>query len=107
MAVLSLSQPHRDCLVSGSYDRTVREFDLRVPVSLSAEHHEHKGPVVSLACSGDYVYTGGEDRRVCVWDRRTRQILQTVKVWADILSTITMWATHTHTHTHTNIYIHR
>ena len=49
-------------------------------MSLVAEHTEHRGPVIALASAGPYVYTGGEDRVVRVWDRRSHQILQTVKV---------------------------
>lgn len=72
--------PQPSCLVTSSYDKKVREFDLRVPVSLVADHQEHKKPVLAVASSEHYVYSGGEDKSVCVWDRRGRGILQTVKV---------------------------
>ena len=79
-AVLALAFPQPSCLVTGCNDKKVREFDLRVPVSLVADHQEHKKPVLSLASSEDYVYSGGEDKTVCVWDRRGRGVPQTVKV---------------------------
>lgn len=66
--------------MTSSNDKKVREFDLRVPVSLVADHQEHKKPVLTLASSEHYVYSGGEDKSVCVWDRRARGVLQTVKV---------------------------
>ena len=61
-------------------DRRVREFDMRVPVSLVADHHEHTGPVLGLTCSKNYVFSGGEDKKLCVWDRRARSVLQTLRV---------------------------
>ena len=79
-AILSLALPEPNTLVSTTYDKRVKEFDLRMPPSLVAEHTEHRAPVLALACSDSYVYTGGEDRCVCVWDRRSHQVLQTVKV---------------------------
>lgn len=79
-AVLCLALPEPNALITTTYRKKVREFDLRVPVSLVAEHMEHRGPVIALASAGPYVYTGGEDRVVRVWDRRSHQILQTVKV---------------------------
>ena len=36
--------------------------------------------VVGVACSESYVYSGGEDKCVMVWDRRQRRVLQTVRV---------------------------
>lgn len=79
-AVLALQFPQPSCLVSTSYDKTVREFDLRVPISLVADHQEHKKPVLALATTENYVYSAGEDRTVCMWDRRSRNILQSQKV---------------------------
>lgn len=80
--------PQPSCLVTSSYDKKVREFDLRVPVSLVADHQEHKKPVLAVASSEHYVYSGGEDKSVCVWDRRGRGILQTVKVCYVVWSAI-------------------
>jgi hypothetical protein len=79
-AILSLALPEPNTLVSTTYDKRVKEFDLRMPPSLVAEHTEHRAPVLALACSDSYVYTGGEDKCVCVWDRRSHQVLQTVKL---------------------------
>ena len=79
-AVLCLSIPEPNSLVTCGVDRRVREFDMRVPVSLVADHHEHTGPVLGLTCSKNYVYSGGEDKKLCVWDRRARSVLQTLRV---------------------------
>ena len=79
-AILSLALPEPNTLVSTTYDKRVKEFDLRMPPSLVAEHTEHRAPVLALACSDSYVYTGGEDRDVCVWDKRSHQVLQTMQV---------------------------
>ena len=84
-AVLALDFPQPSCLATTSYDKKVREFDLRLPVSLLASHQEHRKPVLALASTENYLYSGGEDKTVCVWDRRTRKILQTVKVCVCIL----------------------
>ena len=54
---------------------------MRVPVSLVADHQEHTGPVLGLTCSKNYVYSGGEDKKLCVWDRRARSVLQTLRVY--------------------------
>ena len=54
--------PQSNLLVTCSADKTVREFDLRVPVSLLANHQRHRHVVVGVACSESYVYSGGEDK---------------------------------------------
>ena len=54
---------------------------MRVPVSLVADHQEHTGPVLGLTCSKNYVFSGGEDKKLCVWDRRARSVLQTLRVY--------------------------
>ena len=79
-AVLSLAIPQPNSLVTCNVDKHVREFDLRTPVSLVAEHCVHRRSVLALACSEQCVYSGGEEGSVCVWDRRSRQVLQTLKV---------------------------
>ncbi len=78
--MLSLHVPQQGTLVSGSWDKHVRMFDLRMPVSVVADHCEHSKPVLCLTTSGDYVYSGSEDKTVCVWDRRAQQLLQKVRV---------------------------
>ncbi len=79
-AVLSLHMPQSGTLVSGSCDKHVRIFDLRIPVSVVALHHEHTKPVLCLAATDNYVYSGSEDKSLCVWDRRAQRLLQRIKV---------------------------
>lgn len=79
-AVLSLALPNANTLITTCHDKAVREFDLRTPISVVADHRRHKKAVLALAVNGQYVYTGGEGNTVCVWDRRSRDILQNVKV---------------------------
>ena len=66
--------------MTSSVDKGVREFDLRIPVSLVTDHQEHSRPVMALTCSENYVYSGGEDKTLCVWDRRSQSVLQTLRV---------------------------
>ena len=68
--------------MTSSVDKRVREFDLRIPVSLVTDHQEHSRPVMALTCSENYVYSGGEDKTLCVWDRRSQSVLQTLRVCA-------------------------
>ena len=53
---------------------------MRVPVSVVSSHQEHSRPVLCLAATEHYLYSGSEDKSVCVWDRRADQLLQRVKV---------------------------
>ena len=80
VAVLCLAMPEPNVLVSGSYDKQVRVLDMRVPVSVVSSHQEHSRPVLCLAATEHYLYSGSEDKNVCVWDRRAEQILQREKV---------------------------
>ena len=68
--------------MTSSVDKRVREFDLRISVSLVTDHQEHSRPVMALTCSENYVYSGGEDKTLCVWDRRSQSVLQTLRVCA-------------------------
>ena len=79
-AVLSLDIPQRDVLVSASYDKTVRELDIRTPVSIHSSHTQHTKPVLSLTTTDRYIYSASEDKTVCVWDRRGQGELQRVLV---------------------------
>ena len=78
--MLSLHMPQPAVLVSGCHDKHVREFDLRIPISVVNGHQEHAKPVLCLAATEQYVYSGSEDKTVCVWDRRAQQQLQKIKV---------------------------
>ena len=79
-AVLCLDMPEENTLVSGSYDKNVRLFDLRVPISEMASYKEHSKPVLCLAATDRYIYSGSEDKSLCVWDRRAQSQLQKIKV---------------------------
>ena len=79
-AVLCLAMPQPNVLASGSYDKQVRVLDMRMPVSVVASHQEHSRPVLCLAATEHHLYTGSEDKSVCVWDRRAERLLQRIKV---------------------------
>ena len=79
-AVLCLAMPQPNVLASGSYDKQVRVLDMRVPVSVVSSHQEHSRPVLCLAVTEHHLYTGSEDKSVCVWDRRAERLLQRIKV---------------------------
>lgn len=77
-AVLSLVFPESHVLMTGCFDKQIREFDLRNPISLTTTLTGHKGPVLCLGSSGPYIFSASEDKTVCVWDRRTQKRLQKV-----------------------------
>ena len=79
-AVLGLHMPSPDLLVSACQDRHVRLLDLRLPVSVAGQHKTHKRSVLCVAASHNYVYSGGEDKSVCVWDIRKQAVLDQVTV---------------------------
>ena len=66
--------------MSASYDKNVRLFDLRVPISEVASYKEHSKPVLCVAATDRYIYSGSEDKSLCVWDRRAQSQLQKIKV---------------------------
>lgn len=79
-AVLSLCIPERDQLISSCYDKHVRVMDLRTPVSVQYFHQEHSKPVLCVAASHGIVYSGSEDKTLCVWDLRAQRLLQKLQV---------------------------
>lgn len=79
-AVLSLCIPERDQLISSCYDKHVRVMDLRTPVSVQHFHQEHSKPVLCVAASNGVIYSGSEDRTLCVWDLRGQRLLQKLQV---------------------------
>lgn len=79
-AVLSLCIPGRDQLISSCYDKHVRVMDLRTPVSVQHFHQEHSRPVLCVAAGNGVVYSGSEDKTVCVWDLRAQRLLQKLQV---------------------------
>ena len=79
-AILCLGMPEPNVVVTGSYDKHVRLLDLRQPVSVQSSYKEHTRPVLTLAATDWYIYTGSEDKTLCVWDRRNEKELQRIKV---------------------------
>ena len=79
-AVLSLCIPERDQLISSCYDKHVRVMDLRTPGSVQHFHHEHSKPVLCVAASNGVVYSGSEDKTLCVWDLRAQRLMQKLQV---------------------------
>ena len=79
-AVLSLHIPARDQLISSCYDKYVRVMDLRTPVSVQHSYKEHSKPVLCVAAANGVVYSGSEDKTLCVWDLRAQRLLQKLQV---------------------------
>ena len=79
-AVLSLCMSARDQLISSCYDKHVRVMDLRTPVSVQQFHQHHSRPVLSVAATDRVVYSGSEDKTLCVFDLRARGLLQKLQV---------------------------
>ena len=50
-AVLSLTMPLPNHLVSSCFDKKVREIDLRQPITVSVCHSDHTHSVLSVAAS--------------------------------------------------------
>ena len=55
-------------------------MDLRTPVSVQHFHQEHSRPVLCVAAGNGVVYSGSEDKTVCVWDLRAQRLLQKLQV---------------------------
>ena len=83
-AVLSLCIPTRDQLISSCYDKHVRVMDLRTPVSVQQSHQHHSKPVLCVAGKDTLVYSGSEDKSLCVWDLRAQRLLQKLQVYKSI-----------------------
>ena len=84
-AVLSLCIPERDQLISSCYDKHVRVMDLRTPVSVQYSHQQHSKPVLCVAASSGVIYSGSEDKSLCVWDLRAQRLLQKLQVCDTVL----------------------
>ena len=65
------------------YDKHVRVMDLRTPVSVQQFHQQHSRPVLSVVATDRVVYSGSEDKTLCVWDLRARGLLQKLQVYND------------------------
>ncbi|XP_064386257.1 F-box/WD repeat-containing protein 9-like [Halichondria panicea] len=78
--VLSLTMPQPNQLVSTCQDKRVREIDLRQPIGVTICHTEHTQSVLSVAANERFIYSGSEDKSVCVWDRRAHKLLQRIKL---------------------------
>ena len=55
-------------------------MDLRTPVSVQQFHKQHAKPVLCVAATENVVYSGSEDRSLCVWDLRAQRLLQKLEV---------------------------
>ena len=66
--------------MTGCFDKQIREFDVRKPISQTSTLSGHRGPVLCLGSTGHYVFSASDDKTVCVWDRRTLKRLQKVTV---------------------------
>lgn len=55
-------------------------MDFRTDFSVSAQHQCHQSSVLTVAASEHYIYSGSEDKTLCVWDRRAQNMLQKIPV---------------------------
>jgi len=55
-------------------------MDLRLPVSVTCHHKTHRRSVLCVAAIHNYVYSGSEDKNVCVWDVRKQEMLEQISV---------------------------
>ena len=55
-------------------------MDLRTPVSVQQSHKQHTKPVLCVAAADNLVYSGSEDKSLCVWDLRAEALLQKLEV---------------------------
>ena len=74
-----------DYLFSGSYDQTVRAWQLPTAGSstalvCAAVLHKHRGPVRALANVGSAVFSGSYDNTVCCWDANVRSSLHMLTI---------------------------
>lgn len=79
-AVLGLHLGSPDVLVSACQDKHVRVMDLRAPFTVSAQHRTHQSSVLCVAAAEHYIYSGGEDKKLHVWDLRNSKLLQKIQV---------------------------
>ena len=91
-AILGVAFPEPQLILTSSSDKHVRGFDLRDRDGSSPFRDglyvrqpdvigEHSKAVLCVAASGNYVYSGSEDRTVKLWDRRNlNEVLAKSKV---------------------------
>ena len=91
-AILGVAFPEPHLILTSSSDKHVRGFDLRDRDGSSPFRDrlyvrqpdvigEHSKAVLCVAASGNYVYSGSEDRTVKLWDRRNlNEVLAKSKV---------------------------
>ena len=89
---MGVAFPERHLILTSSSDKHVRGFDLRDRGGSSPFRDglyvrqpdvigEHSKAVLCVAASGNYVYSGSEDRTVKLWDRRNlNEVLAKSKV---------------------------
>ena len=89
---MGVAFPERQLILTSSSDKHVRGFDLRDRDGSSPVRDrlyvrqpdiigEHSKAVLCVAASGNYVYSGSEDRTVKLWDRRNlNEVLAKSKV---------------------------
>uniref|UniRef100_A0A8C5PSC9 F-box and WD repeat domain containing 9 n=1 Tax=Leptobrachium leishanense TaxID=445787 RepID=A0A8C5PSC9_9ANUR len=69
-----------DILVAGSYDKRVSVYDPRASSPLIRSRKIHSSPVLSLVADDRHIVSGGEDRTLVVFDRRTNSVLQRIQL---------------------------
>lgn len=65
-------------LFTGSKDRTIREWNLTTGCVERVISGVHDSSVLSICVSGDFVASGGSDRKVAVWNLREDKLVKVI-----------------------------
>ncbi|MBE9181566.1 serine/threonine protein kinase [Oculatella sp. LEGE 06141] len=86
------TSPDLKTFVSGSYDRTIKVWDLQSGALLDTlEGHQDAVRDVAISTDGTTLVSGSGDKTIKVWDLQTRQVLRTLSghsgpVWSVSIS---------------------
>jgi len=71
--------PRRQVLFTGSRDRTIRQWDLSKGIFEKVYQDVHEGSILSICVQGNYLISGGSDRKVVVWDIETGRVVRAIE----------------------------
>lgn len=76
--------------VSGSDDRTAKIWDPRYKTCVQTFDHKFHVSAACFSTAGDIVYTGSVDNDIRAWDRRTGEVVLTLKGHSDSITGISL-----------------
>ncbi|HEY0754917.1 MAG TPA: TIR domain-containing protein [Ktedonobacteraceae bacterium] len=78
-------------LVSGSYDKTIRVWNVQTGQTLyKLEGHSNGVRSVAISSDGQMLASGSYDQTIRIWNARTGQFLRTLKGHNDVIANITL-----------------